>query len=51
MFELRIPVRVTAAFQRLTVGLKAIAQSVQQPGYRAVAGLMTLSLQLPGQIA
>lgn len=51
MFELTVPVGVTAALTRLAVGLWDIAQSIQQPGYRAVASLMALTLQLLGQLA
>src|SRR5450755_3689849 len=49
MFELSISVRMTAALARLTVGLQAIAQCIQQSGHRPVTGLMALALQLLGQ--
>ena len=44
--ELRIPIRMLAAFERLAVGLQAIAQFVQQPVHRALADPMAFSPQL-----
>ncbi len=40
--ELRIPVQMLAAFQRLAVGLKAVPQIVEQPVHRALADAVAL---------
>lgn len=51
ILELSIPVRMMTAFTGLAIGLQAVAQPIQESGYRPVAGGMALALQLLGQLA
>jgi hypothetical protein len=43
--ELRIPIRVTGTFFRFLIPLKAVAQLIQQAGYRLTANSITLFFQ------